>query len=55
MAMAAFLPGCGQDQPPPEVLRPVRTVELSYDKSSEASRYFGSVQARHEVVDQPDA
>ena len=48
-AMAAFLPGCGQDQPPPEVLRPVRTVELSYDKSSEASRYFGSVQARHEV------
>jgi RND family efflux transporter MFP subunit len=47
--MAAILSGCGPDKPPAEVLRPVRTVELRYDKASEANRYFGSVQARHEV------
>ena len=27
----------------------VRTVELRYDKAREANRYFGTVQARHEV------
>jgi RND family efflux transporter MFP subunit len=48
-AMAGLLSGCGQDKPQAEVLRPVRTVELRYDKASEANRYFGSVQARHEV------
>jgi RND family efflux transporter MFP subunit len=47
--MAAIVSGCGPDKPPAEVLRPVRTVELRYDKASEANRYFGSVQARHEV------
>jgi RND family efflux transporter MFP subunit len=47
--MAAILAGCGPEQPPAEALRPVRTVELRYDKASEANRYFGSVQARHEV------
>jgi RND family efflux transporter MFP subunit len=30
-------------------LRTVRTVELRYDKAREANRYFGTVQARHEV------
>ncbi|HEU5284033.1 MAG TPA: efflux RND transporter periplasmic adaptor subunit [Burkholderiales bacterium] len=49
LAMAAIVSGCGPDKPPAEVLRPVRTVELRYDKASEANRYFGSVQARHEV------
>jgi RND family efflux transporter MFP subunit len=48
-AMAALLSGCGRDKPPAEVLRPVRTVELRYDKAREANRYFGSVHARHEV------
>ncbi len=27
----------------------MRTVELRYDKAAEVNRYFGSVQARHEV------
>ena len=27
----------------------MRTIELRYDKAAEANRYFGSVQARHEV------
>ena len=48
-ALAAILSACGQDQAPAEALRPVRTVELRYDKAAEVNRYFGSVQARHEV------
>ena len=32
-----------------EALRAVRTVELRYDKAQETNRYFGTVQARHEV------
>ena len=47
--LALLLAACGRDQPPPEALRPVHTVELRYDKAAEANRYFGSVQARHEV------
>ena len=46
---AALLSACSRDKPPAEALRPVRTVELRYDKAAEANRYFGSVQARHEV------
>jgi RND family efflux transporter MFP subunit len=44
-----MLTACGPDKPPAEALRTVRTVELRYDKAREANRYFGSVQARHEV------
>ena len=47
--IAAILCACSHDKPPAEALRPVRTVELRYDKAAEANRYFGSVQARHEV------
>jgi RND family efflux transporter MFP subunit len=44
-----LLSGCSQHTPPAETLRPVRTVELKYDTARETSRYFASVQARHEV------
>jgi RND family efflux transporter MFP subunit len=44
-----ILSACAPDKPPAEALRMVRTVELRYDKAREANRYFGSVQARHEV------
>ena len=47
--IAALLSGCSRDKPPAEALRPVRTVELRYDKAAEANRYVGTVQARHEV------
>ena len=46
---ALVLLGCAPDKPPAEALRTVRTVALRYDKAREASRYFGTVQARHEV------
>lgn len=46
---ALALLGCAPDKPPAEALRMVRTVELRYDKAREANRYFGMVQARHEV------
>lgn len=44
-----ILSACAPDKPPPQVLRMVRTVELRYDKAREINRYFGTVQARHEV------
>jgi RND family efflux transporter MFP subunit len=44
-----MLSACSHDKPPAETLRPARTVELRYDKATEASRYVGTVQARHEV------
>jgi len=46
---ALVLLGCAPDKPPAEAPRMVRTVELHYDKAREANRYFGTVQARHEV------
>ncbi len=49
IAIAAVLSGCTPDKPPAEALRPVRTVELRYDRTGEANRYVGTVQARHEV------
>lgn len=54
-AMLLFLPiaaihaGCAPNKPPAETPRPVRTVELRYDKAGETNRYVGTVQARHEV------
>ena len=47
--IAVMLCACSHDKPPPEAPRPVRTVELRYDKAAEANRYVGTVQARHEV------
>jgi len=47
--IAMLLSACGRDKPPADALRPVRSVELRYDNAVEANRYFGSVQARHEV------
>ena len=47
--IALLLSACSPDTPPAEALRPVRTVELQYESAREVSRYFGSVQARHEV------
>jgi len=49
ISIPALLSACSRDKPPADALRPVRTVELRYDKAAEANRYFGSVQARHEV------
>ena len=47
--IVALLSACSQSAPPAETLRPVRTVQLQYTNARETSRYFGSVQARHEV------
>ena len=43
------LAGCAPDEPPAEALRAVRTAEVRYDRASEANRYVGTVQSRHEV------
>jgi RND family efflux transporter MFP subunit len=48
MPIAAILCACAP-KPPAEPLRSVRTVELRYDRAQQTNRYFGSVQARHEV------
>ena len=48
-AIASLLSACSHHAPPAEALRPVRTVEVQYDAAREVNRYFGSVQARHEV------
>lgn len=48
-SIAAVLTACTPDQPTPEVLRPVRTVELRYGNAMETNRYVGTVRARHEV------
>jgi len=47
--LALLLCACAPDKPPAEAPRMVRTVDLRYDKAREANRYFGTVQARHEV------
>ena len=47
--IVSLLSACSQTAPPVEALRPVRTVELQYANARETNRYFGSVQARHEV------
>ena len=43
------LPRARRSKPPAEALRPVRAVELRYDRVSDGNRYVGTVQARHEV------
>ena len=47
--LAAMLAACSPKAPPADVIRPVRTVELSYDSAREVNRYAGTVRARHEV------
>jgi RND family efflux transporter MFP subunit len=47
--IASWLAGCSAQTAPVEALRPVHTVELQYANARETHRYFGSVQARHEV------
>ena len=47
--LAALLTACAPEKPPAEALRPVRTVELRYDRAQHSNRYVGTVQARHEV------
>ena len=47
--IASVLSGCSSQSPPAEALRPVRTIEVKYANAREVNRYFGSVQARHEV------
>src|SRR6478672_11082589 len=46
--LTAVLTACSHE-PAPEVLRPVRTVEVHYGEAREAHRYVGTVQSRHEV------
>jgi RND family efflux transporter MFP subunit len=48
LVIAAILSAC-TPKPTAEALRPVRTVELRYDKAADTNRYVGTVQARHEV------
>ena len=45
----AMVSACSTDELPAETLRPVHTVELRYESARETSRYFGSIQARHEA------
>jgi RND family efflux transporter MFP subunit len=49
MAAASLLAACDSHEAVKETLRPVRTVAVNYDNASDSSRYFGAVQARHEV------
>jgi len=49
LAASAMLAACAPDKAPPEAPRPVRAVELRYDRVSDGNRYVGTVQARHEV------
>ena len=46
--IAGLLSACSE-KPAPESPRPVRTVEVRYDKATEVNRYVGTVQSRHEV------
>jgi len=48
MTAAVVIAGCAPEKPA-TVIRPVRTFEVRYDGASEANRYVGTVQARHEV------
>lgn len=45
---AAILSACSP-KPATDAPRPVRTLEVRYDKSRETNRYVGTVQARHQV------
>jgi RND family efflux transporter MFP subunit len=45
----ALLSACSSDEPRAENIRPVHVMELRYENARETSRYFGSVQARHEA------
>lgn len=47
--LALLLSACAPQAPQSESLRPARTVPLHYDTAQQVNRYFGSVQARHEV------
>jgi membrane fusion protein, multidrug efflux system len=48
-SIALLLAACSAPPPSAEVHRPVRTVALRYDDSSDAHRYFAAVQSRYEV------
>lgn len=48
-SLTLLLSACTQPAPPPEVLRPVRTVEVRYGEVSDANRYFATVASRYEV------
>jgi RND family efflux transporter MFP subunit len=47
--IATALAGCTQAEPPPAAPRPVRTVEMRYDKVREVNRYYATVASRYEV------
>ena len=46
--LLSLLSACSS-QTPAEVHRPIRSVQLHYDQTRDANRYFAVVQARHEV------
>lgn len=47
--LTVLLTACAQDESPAEPLRPVRTVELRYDRAQTSNRYVGTVKSRYEV------
>ncbi|RRV04978.1 efflux RND transporter periplasmic adaptor subunit [Pseudomonas sp. v388] len=47
---ALLLAGCGKDEPPPEPVRPVVSVEVQAESMQEFGRFAGSIQARYESV-----
>lgn len=48
IVLLSLLSACSSDAPV-EVHRPIRSVQLHYDQTRDANRYFAVVQARHEV------
>lgn len=47
---ALVLTGCGKDEPAPEPIRPVVSVEVRSESMQEFGRFAGSIQARYESV-----
>ena len=50
LAASLVLAGCGKDEPPPEPVRPVVSVEVRSESIQEFGRFAGSIQARYESV-----
>lgn len=50
LAASLLLAACGKDEPPPEPVRPVVSVEVRSESVQEFGRFAGSIQARYESV-----
>jgi RND family efflux transporter MFP subunit len=50
LAASLLLAACGKDEPPPEPVRPVVSVEVRSESVQEFGRFAGNIQARYESV-----